>query len=357
MKKVILGSVALCASLFANSLSDTIKSATIDGSATLFSLKNDKENNDDGFSVGILRLGATTEAYRGVSFDVGAIGYMKLGEENSGDHEAAIQTDSYMNRAAISLSTDNVSLKVGRQEIDLEWASDFHEAAVLAITPNDDLTAVLAYSRAKAVFNDDEASKKFESVNEGNGGAYIADVKYSINDIELNPYYYYANDLFTAYGAKAQFSTDNFGLLAHYASTSEKVDDKKDGNIMHLEASASVADINLAVGYIKTDKEGGIGTLEALGENIKPSEEGNQVYGTDAKTSYISGEYGFGDFTLTALYANSDYEESKEEVEVNLGAEYTINEELSAGIVYADIDANADTDDYKKYTLTVSYAF
>ncbi|MFW3346685.1 Opr family porin, partial [Aliarcobacter butzleri] len=80
---------------------------------------------------------------------------------------------------------------------------------------------------------------------------------------ELNPYYFSAPDLADWYGLNTTFSTDYFGVVAHYAASNEDVQDVEDGSIAHVELNTEIDGVTAAVGYIKTDKDGGTGTISA----------------------------------------------------------------------------------------------
>ena len=67
-----------------------------------------------------------------------------------------------------------------------------------------------------------------------------------------------------------------FGAVAHYATSSEELVDTNDGSIGHLELNTTISDFTAAIGYIKTDKDGGSGSMTAVGDNISPFEDGNQ---------------------------------------------------------------------------------
>ena len=127
---------------------------------------------------------------------------------------------------------------------------------------------------------------------------------------------------------------------------------------MALDLTYKVGEIGLNGGYIKTDKDGGSGSMTAVGDNISPFEDGNQVYGTDAKTTYGSVGYTIGAVALGALYGETKYgvNNDKEE-ELDLTAEYTISESLTASLVYADINAEDSTTDYNKVLASVEYTF
>ncbi|MDZ7818948.1 MAG: Opr family porin [Aliarcobacter sp.] len=229
---------------------------------------------------------------------------------------------------------------------------DYHEAVVAAITAIPDTTVVLGYTDRKAESGID-LSEDFHEFN-GNKGAYVIDVKYTgLEGIEFNPYYYSAPDVADWYGLKTTFTADMFGVLAHYAISSEDTQD--DGSIGHLELNTSLAGISAAFGYIKTDKDTGAGSmLAAEGDNISPFEDGNQVYEADARTIYGSLGYTIADLELGVLYGQSTYGSSDDkEKELNLTATYPITESLAASILYGDVTAELSDGDYNKVLASV----
>lgn len=148
-----------------------------------------------------------------------------------------------------------------------------------------------------------------------------------------------------------------FGAVAHYAISSEDTQD--DGSIGHLELNTTLAGVSAAVGYIKTDKDVGAGSmLAAEGDNISPFEDGNQVYEADARTVYGSLGYTIADLELGALYGQTTYGAADDkEKELNLTATYPITESLAASILYGDVTAELSDDDYNKVLASVEYTF
>ncbi|MFW2579820.1 Opr family porin, partial [Aliarcobacter butzleri] len=77
----------------------------------------------------------------------------------------------------------------GRQAIDLERLSEYHEADGAGITAVPDTTIVIGWTKRKAE-STAVLSEDFWKIN-GNKGAYVADIKYTgFTGIEINPYYY-----------------------------------------------------------------------------------------------------------------------------------------------------------------------
>ena len=80
------------------------------------------------------------------------------------------------------------------------------------------------------------------------------------------------------FGLKTTFTAENFGLIAHYAQSDiDKAyglaNGYEDGTIGHVELNTKIEDFTAAVGYIKTDKDGGAGSMAAIGDNISPFED------------------------------------------------------------------------------------
>ena len=156
------------------------------------------------------------------------------------------------------------------------------------------------------------------------------------------------------------------GGVAHYAQSDVDksfgiANGYEDGSIGHVELNTTFADISAAVGYIKTDKDGGAGAMDVAGDNINLFEDGNQVYSADARTVYGSLGYTIADIELGALYGQTTYGSTDDkEKELNLTASYPITESLVASLLYGDVTAdsnNTDYSDYNKVLASVEYTF
>jgi hypothetical protein len=148
-----------------------------------------------------------------------------------------------------------------------------------------------------------------------------------------------------------------FGLTAQYAASNEDVATTKDGDIFNIEGRLNVAGISLAVGYAKTDKTGGVGSISAWGDSISPFDDGSNFYTTDARTTYGKIDYTIGSLGLTALYGTTDYGTTSTTDELNLIANYSFTDELSANLTYVNYDDTATANDYDKIYASVTYAF
>lgn len=361
----------------ANSVDSAIKEGKVSGNLALFSSShNIKDNDDTAFSTGAISLAFETAELNGFSAKAGFIGVHIFNEKNDTDADEDIASKSLMNEVYGKYENDYISAMVGRQEVDLEWMGDFHEAAMMIVSVIPDTVLTLGYSDKLAVAGVDEISESFLGDWDGNGeknkGAYVLDAKYrGLNNFEFNPYVYSLPDLANWYGLKTIFKTDMFGAIAHHAtsdvdslySTNNNIED---GSISHFELNATVDNFSevftSAVGYIKTDKNGVSGIMDNLGDNISPFDNGDKIYGANAKTLYGSLGYTLYGVELGALYGETIYSEDNfKEKELNLTIEYSFTDALSTSILYANVnsdsaDLNTDPDD--KYILaTVEYSF
>lgn len=371
MKKIFLSgnaiSLVTCGVLLSSSLSfgaDSIGTAFKDGKASgslaLYGEHHDYKDGDanTGFGNGNATVGFETGSFYGFNAKAEFKGNLDLGEVDKGNRDDSFQNNSLMTEAYIKYTMDGLAVSAGRQAIDLEWMGDYHEAVVTAITAIPDTTVVLGYSQRKAESGID-VSEDFSEFNDDEG-AYVLDVKYAgLKTLEFNPYAYSVPNLANWYGLKTTFTTDMFGAIAHYAASNEDVVDVKDGSIGHVELNTTIADFTAAVGYIKTDKANGAGSMDSVGDNISPFDAGLNTYSDDAKTAYGSVGYTIADVELGALYGQTKFDSDYKEKELNLTVDYSITESIATSLLYGDVNAdetNGDVDD-KYFLASVEYTF
>lgn len=362
MKKISLITAGLLLtssmSFAADSIESAFKEGKVEGSLNLYTVKQDNKggNQDAAFTSGDVELTYETASVNGISGKVGFVAAHVFDEMNT-DDSSDIANNAIMSEANLKYSNEDFSLTVGRQAIDLEWIGDYNEAVVANITAIENTDITLAYSDKIAVAGVDEVSERFEKIN-GKEGIYLIDVKYQgFDNVELNPYFYTAKDLGDLYGIKSSFNTESFGIVAHYAASNDDDSSVENGSIAHLELSTQLAGVNLVAGYVKTDKDGTGSIIDAgLGDNISPFEDGNHVYDADARTTYGLIGYEIAGISLGALYGETKYVSVKEK-ELNLMAEYSFTDTLSASALYADIKNDDSAEDYNKFLASISYTF
>ena len=354
---VLSSSVAFAA----NTVDSAFKEGKASGSLALYGEKHDLKDGgiDSGFGNGNATVAFETASLYGFTAKAEFKGNLKLGEVENDDYDnAPFENHSLMTEAYVKYTHDAFFVSAGRQAIDLEWLGDYNESVVVGITAIPDTVVVLGYTDRQAESGID-VSENFEEITEK--GAFVADIKYTgLDSVEFNPYAYSAPDAVDFYGLKTTITTDYFGAIAHYATSS--VDDSvgvEDGSIGHLELNTTLAGVSAAVGYIKTDKDGGAGLMDTYGDNISPFDTGNRTYDPDARTVYGSLGYTVANVELGALYGETKFGSDYKEKELNLTAAYPITESLATSILYGDVNAdevNGDSDD--KYVLaSVEYTF
>ncbi len=366
-------SLAVISCLFASNLSadvsEDLKSAftdgTVNGSLILYGQmqNNNGDNKDSGFSMGSVDLGYETGDFNGFKATVGFRSSNRLSEKEDGDFDAAIdgiddgytQVTALMHTANISYANEYFTAIMGRQEVELEWLTDYNEAYMVAVTAVPDTTIVIGHSDRKTVADLDVPLESYKDI--GEHGANVLDVKYEgIDGLVLNAYGYNAKDMADWYGAKVDYDADMFGVTAQYVKTSEDDDGVDNGAIANAEIRGNYSGLSLNLGYVTTDEDGGIGSMDIAGDSINPFEDGNQIYEKDADTVYATIGYEIDKLAVIGLYGQTEYGDDEED-ELNILAEYGFNDELTISALYVGVTAEDEDDDYNTIKLLANYTF
>ncbi|MGP1449895.1 MAG: Opr family porin [Wolinella sp.] len=329
------------------------------------------ESNKHGFSAGSVSISYETAPLNGFSLGAAAWGTTKFSDKND-VYDNKIESNAIFHKAYAKYNhNDAVTVIAGRQDVDLEWLTDYIEGIVGVITPAENLAIVAGWANRKATVDFDEVSKRFERMN-GNKGVYVLDAKWSpISWLELNPYFYYASDVISAPGLKAtasyEFSEDfKSTTMAQYvvAKVDNSLTDNEDGNVMQIQQNFDLFGAALTAGYIKTDKTGGAGYAADGFEGIasfgdqNPFEEGNHVYDVNAKSFYVAAAYEVGDLALGALYGQTKYSSDEvKEKELNLSIGYSFIKNLKTSLMYVNVKNDSDTESYNGVKALVAYNF
>lgn len=369
MKKIslIAASLLLASNLVAadESFDSAIKGGSISGDVTLYGERqnNSGSNKDAGLTSGSIGLGYETGSFYGFKANVGFRANHDFYEVEDGNYSDDETTKAILHTANISYTNEYFGLTAGRQEIDLEWMGDYHEAVVASITAIPDTTVVLGYTNRVGAADADAPLSQFDDLETVLGVdyevdyAFVLDVKYEgVEGLVVNPYYYDADNTASWYGLKLDYDTDVFGVTLHGAVSDENVSGTEDGQIVHLDVRGNISGLSLSAGYITTDTDGGAGSMTALGDNISPFEDGNYVYDPDADTYYFGLGYEVSGVELSALYGQTKYDTNKEK-ELNLSANYGITDNLAVGALFVDVNAEDGDDDYNRVALTLEYSF
>lgn len=373
MKKNYLSLAAVLlfgsSTLMADTLEKAFKSSSVEGSIGLYTQHTDpKMDVKNGFSNGYATIGYETGTFHNISLGMSAMGSAKFGEKVDGTYNDAIADKGIIHQAFIKYEEGElIKAVVGRQEVDFVWMTDFIEGATLELGHIDNLVLTMAWAKKQAVVGGDEITA-FENVN-GNKGVYMLDAKYTpVEWLEINPFYYHAQDLVKAPGAKVTLSFEpqeelKTKTMLAYTKGNSNIAREPNGAVTHVEQSIEFMGIVAAVGYVRTDKNGTAG-LDSFGDQM-PFEEGNFALAEDSKTPYVLASYeiertGLG---LDALYGETKYKDSGislKEKELNVGITYEIVEGLEASLIYVDVknnDTANPSNTYKAIKAGIEYTF
>ncbi|MDR1450864.1 MAG: Opr family porin [Helicobacteraceae bacterium] len=251
------------------------------------------------FLNGSVNLGFSSgEVYNGLGFNLGARGNRKLFEKEKGDWGDANFDSTIFHTANLTYSNDLLTVVAGRQEINLEWLSDYHEAVVGIVTPSERLTIIAGFTGKYTESDYDGYYGGFEDViPNGKQGAYVVDLIVApVEGLTIEPWYYLVPDAANWFGGKLAFENDLFNVSAAY--TASQLDEKytkgfEDGSVLHAQAGVTpIEGLSVGVGYAATDEDGGSGLLGALvGDNVNPFEDGDYFFADDTSTIYIGAAY------------------------------------------------------------------
>lgn len=314
---------------------------------------------------------------RKVSFGAGAWTTDALYEGIKGDYDGSYANAAGIVNAHTVLHTLFAKVEheglgfvsYGRQEVDLQWATDYIQGLVANVTPIANLSVTAFWASKRSVVGFDEISTQFTDMN-GNKGVYGLDVSYKVaNIITLNPYYYYSPKFVHIPGVKLIADVKAGALesstMFQYAvskvdksvtdGTNEianmlEVAGSQDGSWIQVEETLrlnmSKMKVDAGAGFIKTDKKGGAGLIGAYGDQ-NPLEEGNHTFEPNAQQIYVFANCGIGMFNLGVMYGHTSYDSVSElsgasesfkdnEIDVKVGADLTRG--FGVDLVYAYVN-------------------
>lgn len=263
---------------------------SLSASVSLFSdsiVRDDEE--DSSYLTLYSLLDYSSPLYSGFSFQLSAVDGTEIWEDNDDDAEEA--TGSLLNQFFIEYASDTLLFRLGRQELEQEWLTDFHEAASIEFQPSELLQFRTGWSRKFAIGDIDELFENFEDI--GDNGVFFGDatLKSVSGEFEFSPYVLHTPDIFTGYGVKITLTPNEWLLLgSHWGGSNVEESGESDGSIFHLFATLKRGSWSGGGGVVVTG-DGGAGLLDSFGDSIDPFEEANLVYEADALTYYLTAEY------------------------------------------------------------------
>lgn len=347
--------------LFADStnLADALKNGTFQGDIGLYTeYANIKDASNKGFSSASFNMQFSTDYYYGFQLSAGSRANHAFHEVDGNEY---FQEDkAILHTANIVYSNDYIYTVLGRQEINLNWMSDFHEAlvGVFKSVPNTIITA--GYTQRMAVAKYDEPLVGFKKL--GEDGAYVADLQWKgVKGLNINPFVYHVPDIATWVGTKVDFDKrfDSFalGIMAQYTQSDENIGE--DGSFLQAEARGSVGELSAKFGYFQADENVGAGSMTVAGENVNPFIDGEQIFINNAKTFYAGADFVAGDFSFRALYGYTKYAGDGKFHEFDVGAGCNLSENLGleAFIIFGNDNNKGYSGDYSKVTFGAVYGF
>ncbi|WP_263833909.1 Opr family porin [Sulfurospirillum oryzae] len=363
---IVLGS-SLSVAGDATNLEEAFANGKIEGTIGWFGQHIDaKEGTNSGFSNGYVNIGFETAPIHGVSLGVSGWGSLKISEKNDDDYKTSIADPNMLSQAFVKVEHEGMGRVVlGRQAVDFNWLSDYIEGATFEFSSIENLVLNMAWARKYAVVDIDEVSNKFGKIN-GNDGIYMLEAKYMpMESLELNPYFYYGENLLNTLGFKV---TLNLALneevktktMLHYASIDSAVSGTPNGSFTQVEQGVSLFGVSAALGYIKVDKEG-MAELGTFGDQL-PFEEHNHTFDKDAKTPYISALYEVEGVKLSAIYAETKYLDTLlanklKEKEFNVKVSYEVLKNIETSLLYANVKNDDIVQSYDAIKAHIFYKF
>jgi len=379
---VVLGaSTTLCA----GDLSDALRDGKVSGDISVtYESRNQKDQlttggwqdtyyADTAYSVGSVGLNYETGKFYDFSANIGFRAYATLWEQDkdfqtlhgTGDASERFYQDgdyrSMVANAFLAYDANDVHVKAGRQILSTEWLTKYHDAATVYYTPTENAEIEMIWSkrRGRAYARD---LRQMVKINDDKG-IYKLGVSYKLSDeFKTKAYALSAPSAYDIYGAKVSFDSSandiTFGGLAHYMETNEKVL-VNDGNMIELTGYVGIAGYKTTLGFVKTDEDAGWGSAANAGDTVVPFEEGDQMYGPDAQTTYLMVSKSFSGVSLTGLYGITEYGQyEKSEFDVWAGYGFTKDLSLSIGFTMTDEDEKDNTTtDMTQLNATLTHKF
>src|SRR3989339_56370 len=398
MKKTIAMSLAAVAALSASSIDEAFVAGKASGQIRAAYVNQDNAVDTDTYGTsigGILKY--ETAAWNDIKLGVGAYVSQKLhfatgdfneGKANPDLFAADTESYAYVGEAYIDYSANDFTLRVGRQLIDTPLADtddirmhpNSFEAAIATYSGIEGTTLVGGYVTRFAGYDSGDDISKFKKLgaDESNGVAVVGIVNESVENLAVQGWYYSIDEVSDALYADATYTipfseTMGLELSTQYGHFSEEKASGMDGNVYGIGAAFNVGALILGAAYNKASNDEGKSVSNGFGGGpYMTSMEEMTIDGfEDVKAYQLSAELDMADagvegLTLCALYGNFKSAPADMKVkEIDLIANYEVNEALNAEVSYAMVDdKNNNTSEdglydggYDRLLVRLSYNF
>ena len=244
----------------------------------------------------------------------------------------------------LEYSAFDTVVKIGRQEMVTDWIGRYNDGVRITNNSISNLTIDALWTRAQGRATNKEMWG-FTDRNKDHGGVFNVGATYKFDGgFSAKAYVLHANDVFTGVGGKVMFDgqiNDDWGAggMIHYAQSDEKKI-KDDGKMFEATAYAKFQDHKLTLGYAKSGKAIGWGSLNLTGDHIVPFEEGDVMYERDARTIYGMLSTSIEKLSLTGLLGTTSYrlkggdDTRYRQSEFSAWLSYPITQSLKAMLIY-----------------------
>lgn len=303
------------------------------------------------------KFGYLSPEWSGLSAGATIYATEELGKDDEGSFFGA-DGDGYsiLGEAFLQANFGNTQIKGGRFEYDSPFADtddirmvpNTFQGAVLENTSILDTTIHAGHLRKWAGVDTDEP-EEFRSLNDDEGVHFIGAEYEGIESINLQAWYYDANDLAQFSYFEAVYSGDNFEICAQFSSQDDDTSDNSgtDADIYGILGSVNVGDFTVTAAYNDVD---GTATDGFGGGPFYTSADDHTIADVEDQDAIATGiEYG-GIEGLTLGVLNVNFGEGEDEIDYY--AAYEVNDSLSFELIHADFN-----DDGESTRLIANFGF
>lgn len=306
-------------------------------------ITNEDENDDtgEGASVG-LKAGYISPQWHGLKAAATAYSTTKLLNDDNNDFFGS-DGDGYIILGEAYLQADlaNTQIKAGRFEFDsphadtddIRMVPNTFSGLVITNTDIKDTTLYLAHLDQWAGVDSDKP-EEFTDLNGDDGLTAVAALYQGFDNIALQSWYYYGNNLADLFYAEAIYEVEQFSVGIQLGDQSDNTDDNSgpDGTVYGINASYNLNNFTLSTAY---NNVSGIVVNGFGGGPFFTSSDDHTIEGVEDQSALAFGvEYsGIDKLTLGTFHVDFDQGEN----ESDYYAAYEFNEEMSLEAIYTDM--------------------
>lgn len=397
MKKTVVLSMAASAFLNASSLNEAFAEGKASGQIRMAHVSQNNEVDTDTYGTsigGILKY--ETAPWNEIQLGVGVYVSQKLsfatgntdeGKANADLFGEDIKSYAYVGEGYIDYSADDMALRIGRQLIDTPFADtddirmhpNTFEAAIATYNGIDETTLIGGYITRWAGYDSEDDISTFKKVAaESNGAAMFGIINESVENLEVQGWYYGIDKLTTIFYTDASYTlplneTDGLEFVGQWIKFNEENNSGVDGKVYGIGANLTIGMVTLGTAYNEASNATGNFIISGLGNGayLVDTEEMNLDNFEDIKAYMFSAELdmeeaGVEGLTLSAIYAGfKSAPADMKEKEIDLIATYEITKAFSAEVNYAILDdKNNNTSEdglysggYDRFLVRLNYNF